>query len=409
MSWKERVESDIIITTGDGKIYTPMYKISPLSDSFNIAEFNFPNIPGTKIDRREIKGSKYTVDLYFQGENHLEEVASFRESSKDKRPWIVSHPMHGTLTMHPASIRYDPSGLNVTKVTVSLLETITEDNPKITVGPTEQASRFIIQATETSDEAFANQVVATSSDSNLLTNNLSDIYDETSTQVTLNDQANEYFNLFNDANNKIINVISEPLFAINAVKNTIMYPSLFSISVKARLTILSDQFTGLYSAIATLITPNEKKIFENNASSLVSGMLQTVLNPLDELDFENTTDVLSAITTLTDTYDTYILGLDSLQTDNGGDETSFIPDFDLNLALYNAIYYTVSQLFVIALSAKQERIEYISNDSNLISLTHRFLGLEPNDSTIDQFIRINKIGLNEFLQIKKGREIKYYV
>ena len=66
-------------------------------------------------------------------------------------------------------------------------------------------------------------------------------------------------------------------------------------------------------------------------------------------------------------------------------------------------------LFVIALSAKQERIEYISNDSNLISLTHRFLGLEPNDSTIDQFIRINKIGLNEFLQIKKGREIKYYV
>ena len=44
MSWIERIKNDIIITTGDGKVYTPLYSIGGKTVEYNIAEFNFPNI-----------------------------------------------------------------------------------------------------------------------------------------------------------------------------------------------------------------------------------------------------------------------------------------------------------------------------------------------------------------------------
>lgn len=409
MSWLDEIQGEILITTGDGKTYSPAYKISPLSDSFNISEFDFPNVEGTKVDRKEIKGFRKTVELYFQGPDHLEDVKEFRESSKDKRFWIVSFPVFGTFNVQPASIEYDPSRLGSTKVTVTLLETITEDNPRATVGPREQAAKNVEQATEASNTSFSNQVTVGSSDITLMTNNVSDIYADASTQINLTTEANEYFNLFNDANSKVVNALAAPLPAITAINAMIMYPSLFSLSVRARLNILSEQFTGLYLSISNLITPNEKKIFENNAGVLVNAMINTVLNPLDDSDFENNTDVFDAINTILTNYNTYIVGIDSLQSDNGGDENSYIPDFDFNWALYNSIYNAVSQLYIIALSSRQERIEYLDKDENLIEVTHRFYGLEPDDSTIQEFIRINSVGNNEYLEMKKGRKIIYFV
>jgi hypothetical protein len=69
---------------------------------------------------------------------------------------------------------------------------------------------------------------------------------------------------------------------------------------------------------------------------------------------------------------------------------------------------TVSNLFDLAFDAQQERVVYLPKDSNLVLLTHKYMGL-ANDENMQRFREINNIKLKELFRIKKGRKIKYYV
>jgi hypothetical protein len=67
------------------------------------------------------------------------------------------------------------------------------------------------------------------------------------------------------------------------------------------------------------------------------------------------------------------------------------------------------RLYRIAFEAKQEREYILDEDSNIILLTHKFYEMDSEDRNINNFIETNNIGLNEILNIQKGRKIVYYV
>jgi len=71
--------------------------------------------------------------------------------------------------------------------------------------------------------------------------------------------------------------------------------------------------------------------------------------------------------------------------------------------------FVLSHLFVIAIDAQQKRVVTLTEDSNVILLAHRYYGLTVDDSTIERFMNQNNIGINEIMNIEKGREIIYYV
>jgi hypothetical protein len=98
-----------------------------------------------------------------------------------------------------------------------------------------------------------------------------------------------------------------------------------------------------------------------------------------------------------------------LQSDNASSPESYIPDANSLIGLNNIINFTISNLYDVALDSKQERSIILEEDSNIFLLTHRFYGLQEDDSSIDQFMDQNEIGLNEMLGIRKGRRIIYYV
>lgn len=409
MSWSENIQDGLVIITGDGKEYRPLYDIGPENRSYNTSEFEFPNVKGTLVYRGERKGNRWTIDFYFQGDDHLDVIADFKESADDRRAWTVYHPMHGTFVCHPASIEYDPSGLNHTKVSAALVETITDIAPVVGISPKEQASIDVENFGTTSSTYFADKVKASTKDINLLDKNLNEIHDAASPKALTDLEFQDYFNLFTKASNAIDNATSAPLLAITAMRDVILYPANFVMGVRDRLTLLVNQFNALYADIVGLVTPNEKTIFENNAGALISGMLQTAITPFSAEDYKNMPDVLAVMDTLTENYDLYLLALDTLSTETGDTEESYIPDHASMVELSGLVSFTVSHLFDIAMGAQQERIVHIEKDSNLFVLTHRFLGLQPDDSTIDEFMRNNKIGLSEILQIKKDRKIVYYV
>jgi len=145
-----------------------------------------------------------------------------------------------------------------------------------------------------------------------------------------------------------------------------------------------------------------------SGAGIISAMVNASINP-DENDYVSTNEVLDVITQVLTSYNQYVVNIDSLQTPTGDAENSYIPNYDSISDLSDLVNYSVANLFNIALGAKQERFIFLEADSNAIILAHRFYGLEEDDSTIDDLINQNNIGINEMLQIKKGRKIIYYV
>jgi hypothetical protein len=406
MSWEDQIKQNFIITCGDGQVYQPLYddKAIVKDVEYNLSEFNFPNVEGTFVDRRLRKGTRYAMNIIFQGANHLNDAARFERSAKDRRPWVVEHPKYGRLTVQPASLNFEDGSLNYTRITGTLLETILRGLPTVTINPVDQIEELKTLAFNSGALLFAseppipqNMAVANSS-----------FYASGVNSGAPQIQTEAYFNLFNDANSAILNATAQPLAAIRALQAVIVAPAQFSIAVRQRLQILVNQFAGLINTLGNISSQAGKLQFETTTGTVLSSMCSAASTPLPQ-DYVNMVDVLDVVQIILDTQALFIQSLDTLQTDNGGDTDSYVPGFDFVTDVTDVVNFTISELFEIAIGAQQERSIFCEADTNVILLAHRFYGLDQQDANIQRIIDNNSIGLSEILSVKKGRKILYYV
>lgn len=415
MSWIEKVQSNLVITTGDGKSFTPLWVPTTKSFDFNVAEFEFPDLEGTLVRRAKAKGRKIELEIYFQGEDHLDQALAFETSSKDQRAWVLSHPMYGNMTVQPLGLVFDNTKYNTSKITGTVIETITDDAPKVGVSPIDKITEDKANCDIIFAENYANSVVPDATDINDANSNVNSIYTKGAKVAKVPD-SEKYYELFASAKADILNLTDDPLKAIQSIQAMIAAPALFATDITTRLNLLIDQFAGLRATIFNIFSPNTKRLYENNGAAIISSMILMTANPIPEgrsetkeKEYSSRSRVIAIIEKILGQYNNYIADLDSLQTDNGGDLDSYIPDQAALMSLDDLVDYGISNLFNIALNAKQERVIFLEADSNVINLAHRFYGMDVQDTTIDEFIGNNNMGLNDLLQIKKGRKIIYYV
>jgi hypothetical protein len=406
MSWIEKIQKEFVIQTGDGRKYYPNWVDAVKSVDYNISEFNFPNLKGTLVVRGTPKGTKYGLTLFFQKEDHLDFSDEFKISAEDPRPWTISHPYYGTIIVQPTSLDFDNSKHNVTKITGTVIETITEDAPRITVSPVDKITNDKLDLDTIFEQSFANDVTPNTSDISVLKSNNSNLYNEGKKSILDSSDFETYFNAFNNANSFIDNATSEPLAAIRQLQAVINAPALFATSVENRIKTLANQLVLLRNSLAGIVERAHKKIFENNCGCIISSMCTTSVT---NYTYNSRDAVFNSVDLVLNSYNTYISDLDSLQTDNGGKEDSYIPDADSLIKLSSLVNYTVSNLFDVALNSKQERSVICEEDTNIILLAHRFYGPQQDDSAIQTIIDNNNIGLNEMLEVRKGRKIVYYI
>lgn len=409
MSWIERIKNNISITTGDGKVYSPQYVIGTKSVDYNVASFNFPHVGGTLVKRSQHQGTKFTLSLIFGGEFNIDDAYDFEISARDPRPWKISHPIYDKMTVQPTGLTIDSTGLNVTKIDVPVLETITGDVLKFTRDPRDKTIQDVTTQQETAAAIFEDVVL----DGGLLAQMLDDInviHDQATDNLAIaQDKADEYTALLNKASSDIADGISSTFVIISSVQDLLMFPFEFFDSVKTKLAFFKKQIETLSGDLPAFSTPEESMVFESMAGTLVLGMVNTAVASQITADYENAVDVVSVIETVLNSYNAYITTLDGLQTANGGEVDSYMPDFESMNEMNSAVNYSVSNLFNIALNAAQERTIFLEDDSNVVTLTHRFYGMDADDTTIDKFMANNNIGISEMLEIKKGRKITYYI
>jgi prophage DNA circulation protein len=411
MSWTDAIQQRVQITTGGGQVFEPLTMITSFTSSFdfNISEFEFPEIEGTKVDRRLRKGVRYPMELFFQGDDAIEQGKAFVEASRDTRPWTVLHPIFGQFKGQPISIEMDSTGLNIFKITTTVVETILEDGAKTVFEPSENVKYILEKSKELNSSSFEASITSfNTTDVTLMQDNVNDMYNKASSTITDQTVFDEYLNLFNTAQTKINSALNSVLFGIGFVQSFINYPANFAVNVKTRLnTVLAqiELFIGMFDANSSF---NEKKILENNYSALITTLIETISTP-QENDYQSATDVIYIIDQSILTYNTFIEQLQLLQSDNGYELDSYLPNAELLESLSYSFNYAISNLFIIALTAQQERIITLEEGSNILIQTHRFYGLDTEDVNLNRFVKTNNIGLNETLQLKKGRKLVYYV
>jgi hypothetical protein len=405
MSWQDNIETSIVVICGDGKTYSPLYRVSPRTKDYNTTQFEFVGIPGTLVDRQLPKGYTQTVDLIFQGEDHLEDYKAFIDSADDRRPWAVYHPMFGNLDVQPVRITEDPTGLGLTEVRVDWMNTILISGPSVKASPKETVQQSSIALSATASQAFENNLIDPSvQDKALMQASMDDAYRLSSTIEKTGPEANKYFDLYTAASSKInegIDIAQQLAFAAITVMT---YPSYFTTGIRSRLLLLKNQFLSISAKLELLDDLGKKIVYETMAGALINAMANASVTVTTGNNLNSSVEVVQAAGIMSETYDSYLLNLDSLQTE------TYAPDVTVMSGLDILVNTAISQLLNIALSAKQERIVTLEEDSNLINLTHRFYGItSKDDSEIQKFIDQNNIGINEILQIKKGRRIVYYV
>lgn len=411
MSWIDQAQDSLIIKTGDGREYRPLWKEPQKVIEYNISQFEFPGISGSIVSRGTPKGRKFPLEIYFVGENHLNDCTDFEISASDERHWKMTHPYYGIVNCHPTSINIDNTQGNVSKLTINVIETIVEDNPRGSDTPSDKIIQDGISLSDVfNGVVLVNIPTPNTLDKNLLTKNVTTIYKEGNKLIKEGVDSENYFNAFNNSTAAILNATNDISQAMTSTQALINAPFQFADSVKNRIDMLRNQFNKLVGSVENItnlfVRRSDKIIYENNAGLIISTMAQTsVFN----IDYTSAEDVLTVTGILIEIYDQYVANIDALQTDNGGDSDSYIPDAESMIQLQQLVDYTVSKLFEIALDSKQERSIILESDSNVILLAHRLYGLQPDDSTIDYLIATNNFGLNSILQIPAGHKVKYYV
>lgn len=397
MSWLNRINDiKLTIITGDGKEYTPLWKNSSKTINYNTEGFDFIGIEGTYVQREKKSGTQYPMTLYFQGENCIEESNNFEISSRDSRPWIMKHPFFDEIRVQPLSLDFDSSQYNVVTVTGTVWETLTDKFPESIVIPEKKIQNLKIEADETVVENYDVQP-----DSSLIqkaTDSINAIEIRYTNLVATNEQASQLKQLVSAAGGAALSLVSLPLNFIRETQALINFPFLIITDVKNKVNELINAINDLTSIFIKDDSNDVDLVTYDSLTSSSLSELSVVTTTPTSSDYQNKKDVVDIIESIDGIYNLVLNVYDSKGYDQEPSNA---------LIIDNIINVTLANLYEIAFEAKQERSLFLEKDDNIVNLSHRFIG--PGDDNVDKFIDENDIKLSEYLQVKKGRKLIWYV
>lgn len=404
MSWKNRLENKkFTIQTGDGKVYEPLWKNGSKGKEYNFSRFEFINVKGSLIDKKEAQSNSYPLTFWFNGDDNIEKSDDFEKSCDNPNPWTINHPFYGTLKGQPVSLNRNDNSYGVTEITVTFWESISDDYPEDRNSIVDNVSERSSLVNQLAASSYISKSSPKSSD---IPNVKSSIKIASARFDADSENFNEYKQLIDKSVQNVDSLVADTSLAISSAQRVLDFPAKFKRSIRDKISSIKSAYEQI-KLILNQDNKQSKHYFESQASTLLTTFAQSAVNPIDD-DYVVRSDVENVNSEFLDLYNDYLLTLDNSQVNINDIDNAYSPDTALQQSLINLVTYTSQALFDLGFSAKQERIFIVDRDTNLIVLTHKFLGLDPDDRNIEIFKRINVIRLNEIFKIKKGRLIKYY-
>jgi len=398
MTWIDRIENtELEIETGDGEIYKPLWIKAVKNVNYNTEGYDFVGVQGTYVSRSEKSGDQFPLSLYFQGEDCIDEAEAFEVSSRDPRPWKIKHPFFNSFEAQPLSLQFDYSEYNVVNITGTVWRTIAAKFPTDVVDPSDAVINRKLSSDAAAvaylDEAIPSPGIALVSPLGSAITSIGKAFDVITKTAA---KAKVLKDLVRTASGAIQNVFDDLTSFTNSLVDLINFP--FTI-----IGNIEDSIEGFKTAFEDLIgifdTNDEQQqaVAEVGLTTLLSSMSSLLVSPTAE-DYQTRAEVAAAAEALTELYADLTSYYDS---------NSYAQDASIALSLDVIINETLANLYDIAFKSKQERSVILGKDSDPVNLAHTYFG--RGDDALDQFIRVNDLTLAEYFEIKKGREIIYFV
>lgn len=405
MSWINRIENiKFSIKTGDGKEFFPLWKPGEKSTEYNTSSFDFIDVEKSLVERKKPKSGKFPLTFWFQGDDNIEQSQAFEDSAKDNRYWTVTHPFYGVIKGQPLSLSRNDSNYNITEITVDFWESIVFDYPKSNLSIQDNTLVRRDSVMSASAQSYSSNKVQQSED--IQKNKESNALVSKSFETIQSDETNvDYQNALAKAQKSAENLLVNPNEAILDAQALLSAPSFYDVEVLPRVNAYKTAFNTLFRGFDSVA---DKTFFESQGATCLANLCNAAVNFNFETDYQIVADVNYVSDTVLDLYNNYLDLVDGAGTSNYDIENGYQPDAVVQSELHDLVMFTISNLFDLAFDAQQERIVYLPKDSNLVLLTHKYMGL-ANDENMQRFREINNIKLKELFRIKKGRMIKYYV
>lgn len=420
MSWIEDVtELELIIITGDGEEYRPQYLKPRRKRRLNAVPIEFNDIPGALVLRGETSYTEYSLELYFQGEDHLEVAERFDESANDRRNWTINHPYYKSyepIICQPVSIDQNNKNDNVSKFTVKVIETIDNVNPSYADSLAYTVQKAVNDAQSGLNEG-AIQAVEPGMEEIMLPAFLRVLQ-----AVTTSSELEAVKGAIADAK-RVINeaeaIAAKIETTMGEIANVLRAPGRFIADVKTRLNSIVESYEDMKNAFNGFSSLFEKNLFESAGGITVIAAVETSVIPVLEnaetqdvdteiVDYLSRKDVFTTIDTLTAFYEDYIKELGDMSSEDDNTLESYYPNGNTIFLVKDAVQKATGNLLKIAADARIERTYTLTEDMPLLVLTGKLLGSYKKDD-VESFIRYNDFLRDEFIVIKKGRKVVYYV
>lgn len=409
MSWLERIQKDISITTGDGKVYQPLYTNANKVREYNVSEFTFNNVSGSFVDRKLPKGYKYELELHFQGSDYVEQTEAFLNSADNPNAWVIQHPLYDQLRVQPSSCVVDDTVINISTIRATVISTIELDEvTKVSMSTTDEVKAMVeAQMVELNNAFVSREPIIDASLKNKLNKSAMERMKTLSKQITNSLDANKYINVYNELSNNLIQPGASVLSIVDAMQRFSALPYQFIDTTFNKIKMLGSQYEMLKKGISNIGKRTSKRTFEadglNTIFSMAIAGIEYVSSSLDNMNM-----IIELIDTIHGYYEDFIDTLDAMVSDNISTLDGYVPDYESIRVLSVVIDKTLVYLLTIAKDGKVERSLMLTEDTTIYELTNKLYGYDDNDENLRKLIRTNNIGINEYLMLSKGRNIKYF-
>lgn len=410
MSWKDKLDNNkFSIQMGDGKVFFPHWKDAVKSREFNSTAYDFIDVEGTFIDRRKPKSAKYDLQILFQGDDCWDQADSFEESAKDQRYWIINHPIYGTLKGQPISLSRNDSTINLVEISIEFWESnlsqYVEKRTTIKDDISDRKNQLDIDCANQFDlkakikPSNQNKVRAYIQNLNAEYKKFLDDSNYNNYQEVLSKCRDSIDGMIIDSRSMILDVNR----TIDEIKN------MPNVNVFQKITALSNLFNQLVETFSfNNITDFNRYYIESTGAAIISTMSLVGLNP-NKNDYFSRNDVSKVSSAIDLTYVKYLDKLNFFEVNKNNRNNNFTSSFKIQLGLNLIVKKTLYELYSISFDFKQERVVELQNDSNLILLTHKYMGMDKFDENLERFRVINNIKNDSLFVVKKGSKIKYFI
>lgn len=125
MTWRDRLQPEIILTSPTGQTFTALWVGGPRTVEKKLGIFSYPRIAGAVVQDLDVDAVRYPLTFYFEGEDHDLDADRFFNACKERGAWRITHPVRGQLTLQLITVTEDiqpTSSANVTAINSEWIE-----------------------------------------------------------------------------------------------------------------------------------------------------------------------------------------------------------------------------------------------------------------------------------------------